>query len=270
VQGEIHGIGFDENDTLADNVRIFQLHGTQNWTSANHDFDNYAGGGGFVTYIIPVGQYYTGAAMYLVVANDNDAGSGNDSRFRNVRIYEDTPPSGSCAADVDFSAGASGWTNSGSCTTGAFVAATPTSVVNGGVTTQLAGDHTTGSGNAWFTATNSAAGTDDVDGGTCITTSPVYTVTEASDVSVWYFHGQRDAGDDSGDFFSLEISTNGGSTWTTLASFGDVTVNAAWAEATTTVSAGSSVVFRVQAADGTANGDLVEAGIDDVSVCPTP
>ena len=269
VQGEIHGIGFDENDTLTDAVRIFQLHGTQTWTSANQDFNNYAGGGGFVTYTIPVGQYYTGSAMFLVLVNDNDAGSGNDSRFRNVRIYEDTPPAG-CAADVDFSAGASGWTNSGSCTTGAFVAGTPTEIVNGGVTTQLAGDHTTGSGNAWFTAPNSGAGTDDVDGGTCITTSPVYTVTEASDVSAWYFHGQRDAGDDAGDFFTLELSINGGSTWTTLASFGDVTVNAAWTEATTTVAAGTSVQFRVQVADGTAGGDLVEAGIDDVSICPTP
>ena len=270
VQGEIHGIGFDENDTLTDNVRIFQMHGTQTWTSANQDFNNYSGGGSFVTYTIPVGQYYTGSAMYLVVVNDNDAGSGNDSRFRNVRVYEDTPPPGSCAADVDFSAGASGWTNSGSCSTGTFVAATPTEVVNGGVTTQLAGDHTTGAGNAWFTATNSSAGVNDVDGGTCITTSPVYSVTENSDVSVWYFHGQRDAGDDAGDFFSLEISVDGGSTWSTMASFGDVTVNAAWAEATTTVSAGDSVQFRMQAADGTADGDLVEAGIDDVSICPTP
>ena len=267
TQGEIHGIGFDEDDTLTNNVRIFQLHGTQNWGSANHDFDNYAGGGAFTTYTIPVGQYYTGT-MYLVLVNDNDAGSGNDSRFKNVRIYEDVPTGGTCAVDEDFQSGATGWTNSGSCSTGSFVVGTPTSVVNGGVTTQLAGDHTTGSGNAFFSAVNTSAGSNDVDGGTCIVESPTYTVNDASDVSLWYFHGQRDAGDDSGDFFRLEISTNGGTSYTTLASFGDVTVNAAWTEATTTVAAGTSVKFRLQVADGTSGGDLIEAGLDDVSICP--
>ncbi len=94
-------------------------------------------------------------------------------------------------------------------------------------------------------------------------------VSEASDVSVWYFHGQRDAGDDSGDFFLLEISTNGGGSWSPMVSLGDVTVNAAWTEATTAVAAGADVQFRVQVADGTSGGDLVEAGVDDVSICPS-
>ncbi|MEM8930673.1 MAG: hypothetical protein AAGE94_05830, partial [Acidobacteriota bacterium] len=168
----------------------------------------------------------------------------------------------------DFESGATGWTTSGTCSTGTFVVGTPTAQTNGGVTTQLAGDHTSGSGSALFTATNTSAGADDVDGGECIVTSPTYSVTDASDVSAWFFHGQRDAGDDSGDFFFLEMSTNGGSSWTTLQSYGDVVVNAAWTQATSTVAAGSSVVFRVRVADGTADGDLVEAGLDDVSVCP--
>ena len=181
------------------------------------------------------------------------------------------PPPPTCAADVDFEGGAAGWTNSGSstCSTGSFVVGTPDEVINGGVTTQLGGDHTSGSGNAFFSADNaSSAGVNDVDGGNCIVTSPVYAVSQASDVSVWYYHGQRDAGDDAaGDFFSLEISTNGGSTWSTMASYGDVTVNAAWTEATTTVAAGSNVQFRVQVSDGSAAGDLVEAGIDDITIC---
>ena len=95
-------------------------------------------------------------------------------------------------------------------------------------------------------------------------------MAEESDVSIWYYHGQRDAGDDpAGDFFLLELSTDGGSTWSPLASLGDVTVNAAWTEATATVSAGDSVKFRVQVSDGAGPGDLVEAGIDDISICPS-
>jgi len=140
--------------------------------------------------------------------------------------------------------------------------------VSGGTVTQLAGDHTTGSGNAFFTAVNTSNGVDDVDGGNCIATSPVYPVSEASDVSVWYYHGQRDAGDDpSGDFFLLEMSTDGGASWTTMASVGDVTTNAAWTEATASAAAGDDVQFRIQASDAQGSGDLVEAGVDDVMIC---
>ena len=49
----------------------------------------------------------------------------------------------------------------------------------------------------------------------------------------------------------------------------DQTVNAAWTQATTTVPAGSNVTLRVQVSDGPGPGDLVEAGIDDFSICPS-
>jgi len=273
-QGEIHGIGFDEDDTLTNDLRIFRIYGTQNWSGDINWTPAYSGSGTFESFTIPVGQYYTGSGFYLVLVNDKDSGTlDNTGRFRNMRIYEDAPPPGSCTVETDFEiGGANGWVNSAAstCSTGSFVVGTPTEVVNGGVTTQLAGDHTTGSGNALFTATNSSAGVNDVDGGNCIVESPTFSVNEESDVSIWYYHGQRDAGDDpSGDFFLLEISTDGGSNWSTLASYDDVTVNAVWSEATTTVGAGDDVKLRVQVSDGAGTGDLVEAGIDDISICPS-
>jgi len=269
-QGEIHGIGFDENDNISDATRVFQVHGTQNWTAANHDYDNYPGGGGFVSYQIPVGQYYTGSGMFLVLVNDKDAGTlNNDSRFRNVRVYEDVPVG--CSVDDDFEGGAAGWVNGAgaTCSTGDFVLGTPTLVTNGGVTTQVGGDHTTGSGNALFTAVNTSAGVDDVDGGECILESPVFAVSEASDLTVWYFHGQRDAGDDAGDHFVLEVSTNGGSSYSPVVNQGDVTSNAAWTQASTAIAAGSSVKLRIRVADATGGGDLVEGGLDDLRICPS-
>lgn len=87
AQGEIHGIGFDENNSLSSN-RIFKVHGTQNWGIGT--YDNYSTIGNYTTYTIPVGSFYTGNAMYLILVNDNDSGSGNNSYFRNIRIYEDT------------------------------------------------------------------------------------------------------------------------------------------------------------------------------------
>ncbi len=84
-EGEIHGIGFDEDNSLSSN-RIFKVHGTQNW--GIRTYDNYNNAGSYKTYVIPVGNSYTGNAMNLILVNDNDAGSGNNSSFKNIKIYE--------------------------------------------------------------------------------------------------------------------------------------------------------------------------------------
>jgi len=88
-QGEVHGIGFDEDGNIGNGQRIFRLYGTQNWTGDINWTPAYPGNGEFVTYTIPVGEYYTGSGFWLVVVNDKDAGTlNNTSRFRNVRVYE--------------------------------------------------------------------------------------------------------------------------------------------------------------------------------------
>jgi hypothetical protein len=273
VQGEIHALGFDDNDTLNDAGRHFQFWGSQNWTGTGKiDWTpKYSGGGTFQSYSIPVGQSYTGS-MRLVFTNDQDASpSSQEGRFRCVRIYEagsppPPPPPTGCDVEEDFETGGGGWVASGSCVTGAFVRGTPDQVISSGVTTQPAGAHN--GSNALFTAPNTGgAGTEDVDGGECVVTSPVYNVTQASTVAAWYFYGQRTAGNDSGDYFFLEMSKNGGP-WSTVVALGDVSTNAVWTEGTGSAAVGDSVQLRVRVSDGTANGDLVEGGIDSVSICP--
>ena len=174
-------------------------------------------------------------------------------------------PGGGCAVDDDFESGTAGWVNdpSSTCSTGAYVTGNPT---NPGGGQQIAGSHSGSS--SIFTGVNTSAGNADVDGGNCVLASPSWPVASASTLSVWYWHGQRDAGDDaSGDFFSLEVSIDGGSTWTTLASNGDTASTAAWTEATAPIPAGSNVELRMQCSDGAGPGDLIECGIDDVSIC---
>ena len=184
------------------------------------------------------------------------------------------PLCGYCVIECDeegFESGASGWSNdpASTCSAGSFIVGNPTQVIDGGVVTQPSGSYS-GTGSI-FTATNTSAGTHDVDGGNCILTSPTWSVTNEAVLSVWYFHGQRDTGDDSsGDFFRLEYTTDSGSSWTALASHGDSASNAVWTNATTTVPAGSSVQLRVQCSDGSTAGDLVECGIDEVSLCELP
>ncbi|MEM7582055.1 MAG: M36 family metallopeptidase [Acidobacteriota bacterium] len=205
--------------------------------------------------------------IQLRVSASDAAGAGDivEAGIDNVQICPTTPPS--CVVDDDFEAGAPAWNNdpASTCTTGAYIVGNPTEQVNGGVTTQVGGANSGTS--AIFSATNTTAGNADIDGGNCILTSPTWSVTQASTLSVAYFHGQRDAGDDAADFFLLEYSLDGGSTWNTLASNGDSTLNAAWTNATAQIPAGSTVQIRMQASDGAGPGDLIEAGIDDVSIC---
>ncbi len=85
AEGEIHGVGFENDNTLTP-ARYFKVHGTQNYGVTN--YDDYTSG--TKKYVIPVGSFYTGAMDRLVFINDNDASSGNNSIFSNVKIYEGT------------------------------------------------------------------------------------------------------------------------------------------------------------------------------------
>jgi len=270
-EGELHGIGFDENTNVADAARIFKIFGSQDWDKAIDWPDPYTDLGTTKRFVIPVGDYYTGSSMFLVLQNDDDRndrlGTDNNSWFTNVRVYEKVR---NCSTEVDFESGTAGWTNSGAstCSTGSFVIGTPTEVVVNSVITQVEGDHTSGFGDAFFSAFNTRAGINDVDAGNCIVESPIYPVAIASEVSIWYFHGQRWADNDpSGDFFRLEISTDGGVGWSPLVSTGDSSLSAAWTRAAAAVPAGSNVKIRIQVSDGTSTLDYIEAGVDDLEIC---
>ncbi|MBX6312589.1 MAG: hypothetical protein IRY99_06670 [Isosphaeraceae bacterium] len=89
AQGEVQGIGLDDDDNPFNNPpRTFALYGTQPWgLSAFHD---YAGSApDWKHYIIPVGQYYTGAMNYLTFTMDQDVDNPTgEAFFRNIRLYE--------------------------------------------------------------------------------------------------------------------------------------------------------------------------------------
>jgi hypothetical protein len=91
-----------------------------------------------------------------------------------------------------------------------------------------------------------------------------------------YFHGQRDPGDDaSGDFFRIDLSNDGGSSYpVNLVSFGDVTTAATWrsleVDLEGLIALTDQMRLRVQAADGTSDGDIIEGGVDDVVVRGVP
>lgn len=175
---------------------------------------------------------------------------------------------GSCSFEDDFGT-STGWFIDGAstCSTGTYVRGNPTQQSNSGVITQVGGD-SDGNNFAVFTASNTSAGNADVDGGVCIARSPTINVSQSSTLSLDWFHGQRDTGDDPGDdFFRVEYSLNGGSSFNSLVNLGDSRRNAAWTPASASIPAGSSVVIRISTSDGAGPGDLIEGGIDNVSIC---
>ena len=91
-QGEIHGIGFDTDNNIS-NTLTFQLYGTQNWGLLN--YKNYSGSD-WQAYSIPAGTFFTGSYNRLTFACDNDGGTGDNSQYRNVVIYEN----GSCSPGI--------------------------------------------------------------------------------------------------------------------------------------------------------------------------
>ncbi len=86
AEGDVHGIGFDNDDDINNVVTIFKLHGTQNW--GIYGFNNYAGELP-KHYIIPVGQYYTGDMMYMCFVNDHDVENPTaESVFMDIQLHE--------------------------------------------------------------------------------------------------------------------------------------------------------------------------------------
>lgn len=84
--GEIHAIGFDEDDSQSSN-RVFSVYGTDIWGIVAQEL--YSEEGTYKSYVIPVGQYYTGTNMNLVFVHDNDVSNPqNTSSYRNIKVYE--------------------------------------------------------------------------------------------------------------------------------------------------------------------------------------
>lgn len=92
-EGEIHGIGFD-NDTVMSGDYTFQLYGiTADW-STSHQLENYdSEAPNTKHYVVNVGAYYTGAFRYLFFVGDDDAAPLGNGTFSNIRIYNPSPAS---------------------------------------------------------------------------------------------------------------------------------------------------------------------------------
>ncbi|UYV11595.1 MAG: hypothetical protein NCW75_09825 [Phycisphaera sp.] len=116
-----------------------------------------------------------------------------------------------------------------------------------------------GSGQCWVT--DNVAGNSDVDGGPTILTSPVYDLSAAPDARLsyarWFTNDDLDV-----DSLDVEVSNNGGVSWTLIESTGDAQ---GWNKMTWTIGdfvpVTSEMRFRFLATDNP-NDSVTEAGLD--------
>ena len=121
---------------------------------------------------------------------------------------------------TDFEVGLAGWSASlgtPPASSGDYVHGDPDGTFSGGNPAQPEDDHTPGGVNCLFTSPNPGGlGSDDVDGGEVMATSPAFDATGLASLrlTLWRWHFIRDLGED--DYFVLEVSNDGGLGWTTI------------------------------------------------------
>lgn len=172
----------------------------------------------------------------------------------------------------DFEAGPSGWAYhapSSTATAGNWTWGDPDPTAY-----QPGDDVTPDPGvNCWFTAPNPGGeGTDDVDGGVTTLLSPVIDLSAYSDarISYWRWFANRDLGEDEGDYFRADVSSDGGTNWVNLETLDMNQSAAAWTkrefDLENFIPLTAQVRIRFQASDGPATGNLIEAAIDEVRI----
>ncbi|MCU0231624.1 MAG: hypothetical protein MUC67_09645, partial [Acidobacteria bacterium] len=172
---------------------------------------------------------------------------------------------------ADGFAADSGWAHdapSSTAATGAWTRGTPDATPwQAGADSDDAGE------GCWFTAPNSNGDSgDDVDGGEVVLLSPVFSLAGLSgaDLSYQRWWANSAPGADAGDWYWVEVSNNGGSTWQTVEKLGSSQAVAAWRRVRADLDAllplTATMRLRVRVADGAAVAGTVEGGFDDFRI----
>jgi choice-of-anchor B domain-containing protein len=167
-----------------------------------------------------------------------------------------------------------GWTSGASgdsATTGIWTRVNPI-----GTAAQPEDDHTPSGTRCWVTGQGSnggSVGENDVDGGHTTLTTPLQDLSAASDpiISYWRWYSNDAGASPSNDIFEVDISNNGGSSWTSVEVIGPsgVDTSGGWNEhqfrVADFVAPTSQVLVRFVASD-LGSGSIVEAAVDDFLV----
>jgi hypothetical protein len=236
------------------------------------------------------------SAIFLTIENQpcNDSSECDDNLFCNgaetcvdniCHPGTDPCPGQQCNEDFDqcvaapvfeddFESGnAQGWdlyASGSTASTGDWMIGDPVGTVSGSDQAQPE-DAYEGTG-CVFTAQNSSLGVDDVDGGVVYLVSPIIDLSGADSAELeyvrWFYN--RDTGEDSGDFFVVQVSDDNGINWIDVETLDTSQSANTWTPKTFTleshITLTSTVRVRFGAADGPSLGNIIEAALDNVKV----
>lgn len=145
-----------------------------------------------------------------------------------------------------------------------------------GTSAQPEDDHTVAGVNCWFTGQanpGAGVGSNDVDGGFTTLLSPQFDLSASSApiLSYYRWYSNDQGGSANNDVFDVEISSNGGGSWSLLERVGPsgAGTSGGWVQATFDLSAIVPLTSQVQLrfiASDLGNGSIVEAAIDDLKI----
>ena len=156
--------------------------------------------------------------------------------------------------------------SSDTATTGRFIRMAPQQTSYFGRVYQPGSDHTPGTGTlCWVTdgRAGSSVGSYDVDGGTTTLLSPLMDLRHVSlpSLSAWIYYSESV---NPGDPFRIDVSTNGGTTWTNIYTRNSSTSGWVLLDLKLTSTMTDKVQFRFRAQD--LSPSLVEALVDDLAI----
>ncbi len=216
-------------------------------------------------------QYYfsaastTGVEIKDPMSAPNGTYSAVSAAYRFVQFEDDFE---SASSDTQWTVGAPG----DDATTGIWERVNPV-----GTSAQPEDDHTADPGTFCFVTgqgeVGGGAGDDDVDNGQTTLLSPVFDLSGMSDanISYWRWYSNSSGGNPGEDVFVVDISDNGGASWTNVETIGPTGsgVVGGWIFSAFNVSdfvpPTSQVRLRFIASDE-GSGSLIEAAIDDFRV----
>ncbi len=234
------------DDTLIGSPTLnYQRAGDGSFTSINM-----TGGAGGV-YVATLPEFDCGDdPMFFVAANGTVAGTMSDP---DTGAYQATIGTGTSVTDNGETN--IGWTVSGNATDGQWERAVPANFNRSDPSADF-----DGSGQCWLT--DNGESNSDVDGGQTILTSPVFDFSTGGTVSYAYWMNDETNVIGAEDFFRVEVSTNGGSTWSIARNY---TASNAWRTDSIDVGSefGNTSQFRMRviAADNNP-GDVLECALD--------
>lgn len=231
-----------------------------------------SGGPSSWTATLPAAQCGDTIDYYVSGQISNSPATYNDPPGAPAFFYSATPITGTNQLYTTiFENGVEGWTvtNSGPVTAGAWVLAAPIGTFVGSVPANPSSDAPNDGTQCWFTGqgvAGGAAAASDLDGGPSELTSPAIPVTPGQPLTLTYtaWMYNDDAGTSQADPLNIQVSFNGGSTWTTVRSIN--TTSSQWVTFANTITATSnSLLFRASTND-TPNNSTLEAAIARLTV----